>query len=58
MSDELRLLKLCEDERGGVWWMLCTDRGYLEIHVTPSGLLRVGELNKGRWAMDKQEIEP
>lgn len=39
--------KICVDDYRGASYAVGTERGWLEIRVTPSGHMRVGEWTKG-----------
>jgi len=36
------------DEKLGTWWAVGTEKGYVEIRTTKTGLMRVGGFKKGQ----------
>ena len=42
----VRVIRLCDDEKHGVWLLLCSDKHQIEVRVTKSGLFRIGKVGK------------
>lgn len=40
--------KICVEGRFGAWYAIASEKQWVEVRVTPTGLLRVGEVHKER----------